>query len=108
MRLINADALWVDIANNSACIDDCCPRAQGKKGVLALIEEAPIIEAELVKHGKWEYRNGDDYDAYTPRCFICGEADAISREDYEYRGDKIRDNDSNYCPNCGAKRDEEG
>lgn len=52
MRLIDADVLWANIANKSACLDDCCPRAQGKKGVLALIDEAPTIKAEPVKHGE--------------------------------------------------------
>ena len=52
MRLIDADALWLDIANRSACYHDCCPRTKGKGGVLLLIDEAPTIEAEPVTHCK--------------------------------------------------------
>lgn len=61
MRLIDADVLWANIANKSACLDDCCPRAQGKKGVLALIDEAPTIKAEPVKHGEWKHLITSDF-----------------------------------------------
>ncbi len=89
MRLIDADALWANIANNSACLDDCCPRAQGNKGVLALIDEAPTIEAEPVKHGKWEIKQcgWSDYDCM---CSVCGASGTP---------------DCNYCHECGAKMD---
>ncbi|MDE6501266.1 MAG: hypothetical protein K2L10_04215 [Ruminococcus sp.] len=72
--------------------------------IQTLIQEAPTIDAVPVKHGKWKYKNDEDFD-YVPCCSICGEPDALSRNDYNYRGGKIRDNNSNYCPNCGAKMD---
>ncbi len=96
MRLIDADALWANITNKSACLDDCCPRAQGKKGVLALIDEAPTIEAEPVKHDKWEFivtHNGctDDYDC---KCSECGKSGVPSDRYCSYCGAKMTNTDS--------------
>lgn len=56
-----------------------------------------------VQSASWEFRYDVDYDDELHCCSICGQPDALSRDDYSYRGGKIRDNDSNYCPNCGAK-----
>ncbi len=64
------------------------------------LEAKMSASAETVKHGKWEYRDDD-----IPCCSICGEPDALSRDDYEHRGGKIRDNNSLFCSNCGAKMD---
>ena len=55
----------------------------------------PTIEAEPVKHGRWiyddeAYPGGNPYGHYV--CDQCG----------EYVPHK-----TNYCPNCGAKMDEE-
>lgn len=58
-----------------------------------------------VQSASWEFKYDEDYDDELPCCSICGEPDALSRDDYSYRGGKIRDNNSNYCPNCGAKMD---
>jgi len=79
----------VGIADELVC--QTCKRA---------LEYIDKLDDDPVKYGKWEYD-----DEGVPRCSICGASDAISREDYEYRGGKIRDNDSCYCPNCGAKMD---
>ncbi|MCM1230037.1 MAG: hypothetical protein NC489_07890 [Ruminococcus flavefaciens] len=89
MRLIDAEALWVDIVNNSMCLDDCCHRAQGeKKGVLSLIDEAPTIEAEHITIGKW---------LDCVQCSCCRET--YDKEIFRMYG-KI-----SYCPNCGARMD---
>lgn len=98
MRLIDADALWLDIANRSACLHDCCPRTKGKNGVLSLIDEAPIIEAEPVRHGRWEM-HGDDDDLSC--CYFCSQC-GYNMDESEYL-----DNFSHfkYCPRCGAKMD---
>lgn len=55
------------------------------------LADAPTIDAAPVVHGEWKF---DDFDGdgkdYT--CSICGWSCY---------------SDSNYCPNCGAKMDEE-
>lgn len=89
MRLIDADALWANIANKSACLDDCCPRAQGKKGVLALIDEAPTVEAEPVRHAMWTRPTNSPLTRY---CSLCNTRHIVGMP-------------NNYCTNCGAKMD---
>ena len=54
--------------------------------------DAPTIEAEPVKHGKWIIKNN-----IYPVCSECGKL-----SDYECDGTHKR---SLYCPNCGAKMD---
>ena len=87
MRLIDADALINDSGNfiiigagDNICID------------ISDIAKAPTIEAEPVKHGRWEWDTEDIY-----RCTVCYEKvhvkEVMGRPDWEY------------CPNCGAKMD---
>ncbi len=111
MRLIDADEL-INVTKRGAKFaslfadDDFKIRVLRvmRKFIQRSINDAPTIDAVPVKHGKWKYKNDEDFD-YVPCCSICGEPDALSRNDYNYRGGKIRDNNSNYCPNCGAKMD---
>ena len=64
------------------------------------IDDMPIIEAEPVRHGKWK-----QWDSYgfedTYKCTACGESFVL------IEGTPIT-NGYKYCPNCGAKMDEEG
>lgn len=60
--------------------------------VVDILDEAPTIDAEPVRHGRWEYQYNDSI------CSACGyvnRCEPITR----YR------NDSPYCPSCGAKMD---
>ena len=61
------------------------------------IDNQPTIDAEPVRHGRWileKEPNG------VPYCFHC----SICDSDFRYLGIKTV---YNYCPNCGAKMDEE-
>ena len=82
MKLIDADALY-DIV-----IDSIKPMTTNEAIILqdfvALLEDAPTVDAEPVRHGHWE----DSSNGWT--CSICNRD--VSR-------------DYNYCPNCGAKMD---
>ena len=81
MRLIDADKLC-EYANNLA-----------DKSVDANeIMRFPRVDAEPVRHGRWEYVGGNLY-----RCSICHEGMADD--------DNILTGKENYCPNCGAKMD---
>ena len=60
--------------------------------VLHLLEEAPTIEAEPVKHGKWIEKYCSWY------CSECGKSG--------YKG-YIPAKPSDFCPNCGARMDGE-
>lgn len=79
MRLIDADALMRCIPN-----EDITSRFA--------VENAPTIEAEPVKHGKWQVNEAFKYKDMT--CTACGWL-------FEYYNGL--EEDWNYCPHCGAK-----
>lgn len=54
-----------------------------------LIRRQPTVDAEPVRHGKWEFSS----DGWV-ECSLCGET---------YPSDSIKPR--YYCPNCGAKMD---
>lgn len=79
MRLIDADEILRN-CNGGNCL--CIPRE--------VIEEAPTIDAEPVKHGEWKYYNYSDINnPYVGwyECTVCKHHEYSERE---------------YCPNCGA------
>lgn len=93
MRLIDVDKLknywksW-DMNRND---NDVTTIGAARTGFEWLINAMPIIDAEPRKRGKWFY----DEDGW----WHCSECLAIYP-------DGITD-EINYCPNCGAKMDEE-
>ena len=78
MRLIDADVLTEQMKRRKEFVG----RASDP---VCLVEDAPTIEAEPVRHGHWIENFG------TYKCSECGEISCC-------RG--------NYCPDCGAKMDE--
>lgn len=68
---------------------------------IAIIKNAPTIEAEPVKHGRWrEYNYPGQECVYCSACkteYYPDDLIVIGVNDYPY-----------YCPNCGAKMDLEG
>lgn len=60
-----------------------------------LVETAPTVEAEPIKHGRWIYLFLVDYPKV--RLFQCTNCKAHIRHTTE--------NIYNYCPNCGVKMD---
>ena len=61
-----------------------------------LIKDAPAIEGEPVRHGKWNY-----IDWGVAVCSMCKKR-GFKRD---YHGNDLP---TKYCPNCGAKMDLEG
>lgn len=102
MRLIDADALIIDIKNAEKCYreskclgSELCPYkfafADGAGTVADLIvRNAPTIEER--KHGHWN--NGYE-------CSVCGAWMAT-----DTIGDCLPSEEQHYCYNCGAKMDE--
>lgn len=110
MRLIDADALqeklgkWHEELDNDAnygTADEMANTAgaiEALECMLAEIEGTPTIEAEPVRHGRWERRT-------TPldcecKCSECGYRDFVPLEEDYNHGYWFR---RNFCPNCGAK-----
>ena len=92
MRLIDADALIEDIKSfwDWDSIDGITATTVLKQ-TMTDISNAPTIDAVPVRHGKWIDKSGGIEGAWN-YCSVCGER-AIELYDY--------------CPNCGAKMDEE-
>ena len=89
MRLIDADELLEKVQCRlhfddviSKTIDKCVEITR------RLINDAPTIEAEPVRHGRWE-------EYQVPHIVCCSECDWGTGVQDKY----------NYCPNCGAKMD---
>lgn len=66
----------------------------GIRKCLNLIENAPTIDAESVRHGYWIKPTVIDGRAFNiPHCSVCNEVPCGV------------DEHTNYCPHCGAKMD---
>ena len=101
MRLIDADALgkpiYAEDDNLTGAMMTCDEIDMYNEGIDAAwnrIKQAPTIDAEPVRHGKWiEHLNyKEERDGYY-WCPLC---------------QKMATREYNYCPNCGAKMDLEG
>lgn len=95
MRLIDADALHISA-------ESFCRNVRSEKihisGIHAMIENAPTIDAEPVRHGHWVRHTAyDDFDV----CTACGTG--CRRRFVEDGG--ITEYGYIRCPHCGAKMD---
>lgn len=61
-------------------------------GARKLMENAPAVDAEPVRHGEWKHLGGDEW-----RCAVCGEV-IYTEGSWEKPTYK-------YCYECGAKMD---
>ena len=96
MRVIDADALLkaLRVKEDEWGTPDETWRPEREYG--GAIKTAPTVEAEPVRHGRWEHErlpstSGGSYAVV--RCSVC---------EYQYPM-----NETNYCPNCGARMDGE-
>lgn len=64
------------------------------------IRNAPAVDAEPVRHGRWVCKTMPSLDDVY-YCSVCG-AEAIGYDGYDGR---YYSEDSDYCPHCGAKMD---
>lgn len=111
MRLIDADSLkqklvdheeffiqayggWENLPENDKI------RVDELIGCIGEIVNSPTVDAEPVRHGRWE-THGDDDDLSC--CYFCSQC-GYNMDESEYL-----DNFSHlkYCPHCGAKMDGE-
>lgn len=97
MRLIDADALLES--------GICAEYGYNDNGLLLIpmrdvtnsIRNAPAIDAEPVRHGRWLYNSYPTvwYGHGEPPEWVCSECEERAYNTYDY------------CPNCGAKMDGE-
>ena len=85
MRLIDADKLVQQVESPYT---EYPVMIEIRKAIMKMIQEAPTVDAEPVRHGYWIDVNGD---GSLWRCSVCGETQCCN---------------SNYCGDCGAKMGE--
>ena len=68
----------------------------GIKTCLTFLNNANTIEAEPVRHGRWEVSTDEWFETDVYTCSKC-------RESYVLVEGTPKENLWNYCPNCGAK-----
>lgn len=112
MRLIDADALCRTI-NKIKCPQGACMQ-DGLAEAFQAVMDAPTIEAELVRYGHWEWF--EEWNPSTPdhprECEECGWRCSECKAALEnvvggYWDNPDEEPELPYCPNCGAKMDEE-
>ena len=91
MKLIDVDNLGLTDFEIAMCDGDY---KEALKLLLSKIENAPIVDAIPAKHGYWIFNPKDVIEMMftLPKCSECG-AESVDG--------------GNYCPNCGARMDEE-
>lgn len=89
MRLIDADALEETFRKTY--------KVNGKGVICAVIDEAPTVEAEPVRHAHWIWK-GDEGDSR----FMCSECRCMENAPTCMGVPNIWE----YCPNCGARMEE--
>lgn len=97
-RLIDADALYL-----GKFVEPMTEWHRGWNDALdAATTQAPTIEAEPVRHGRWELHGNDDDCGCS---YFCSECHKSYDEDWFYtHGEYIP---FKCCPNCGAKMEKE-
>lgn len=88
MRLIDADALFSDVRN-------CDFSGEEKLAITFVVNRQPKIDAEPVKHARWEFCSNLMGEYY--KCSECGYKVDVPT----CMGEPI----FTYCPYCGAKMD---
>ena len=102
MRLIDADKL----------IERCDIEATGGESFWRVmwqefaktVKDMPTVEAEPVRHGRWvETDETEEFYGFLSQCTNCGKLSLVYDNDPEVPEYGA----THYCPNCGAKMDEE-
>ena len=91
MRPIDADALKVHVCN---MCDDGQRECKGDEScaILCWIDDMPTIEVEPVRRGRWIWFESEGTYIHLRKCSECGN---IKNQE-----------ETNFCPNCGAQMDE--
>lgn len=90
---IDRTALGIGYADPKAFINPA--HADGWNTAIQIINEAPTADVAPVRHGKWLKPK---YEYHVGICSLCGCVPLRSA---------FMSTPYNYCPNCGAKMDEE-
>ena len=94
MRLIDADALIPEILHK-LCVKSTDYLLEQERFVVKMIENAPTINTEPVRHGEWirHIDNSPSIGMYVD--WNCSKCNYTGRKGYKF------------CPNCGARMDDD-
>lgn len=105
IKLIDANSLIDGIQNDvkpiAARFDEkgALLILDSEKDIFDYIYDFPAVDAQPVKHGRWNYENlKDGFGKIT--CSCCGESINVS----PYRYEDLKEYEK-FCSNCGAKMD---
>jgi ribosomal protein L33 len=98
-RYIDADALLRKFNIDDMCtVNECVPIRIARR----TIENAPTADVAGVRHGRWSI-SVEGYEFCTIECSLCHETMYVA-----YTGKKtIKPRYTKFCPNCGAKMEDE-
>ena len=91
MRPINADRFRADVQSWENCPNGFSD-TYDKARIIDAIDEQPTIEAEPVRRGRWVDHQYKEFPVGRYECSVCG-----ARHDMPW----------DYCPNCGARMEEQ-
>ena len=95
---------YLDTPSNSPDYPRYTAQMQERTALKHLSADVPAADVASVRHGRWIYNiESGEY-----VCSACGENALSFRKDTIYGGDLYEVCLTDYCPNCGAKMDEEG
>lgn len=109
-RLIDVDTLRKDFKVAERC--DNCPQYNrdcnadvvfSRVDICVILDDAPIVDAEPVRHGRWVKMTGmlpPEYHGH----YCCSECEWHMKG---LRNSWTREEELLYCPNCGAKMEED-
>jgi DNA-directed RNA polymerase subunit RPC12/RpoP len=97
-RLIDANALakFIDYGH----LNNPDEKLYSENDIREMIDMMPTIDAEPVRHGKWNIEISDDGHQATYRCSECGHR-------FKWVYDQHFPPVFNYCQKCGSRMDEE-
>ena len=87
-RLVDIDAA-LDSYYAEWELQDICSGEEDRDWLMKCIDEAPTVEAESIKHGKWVF---NEHQSCNEKSYFCSEC-ATGESDY---------GTDNFCSNCGA------
>lgn len=107
MNLIDADVLKEQMEKHEKflkktyCDVGDYEYTSGFSAAKKFVDDAPTIEAEPAKRGRWERSEDEYYSLCVIRCSNC-------KEEYCFDvSDDVEQLNYHYCPNCGAKMSKE-
>lgn len=96
--LISREGLGVDFCNPDVFENKAY--AEGWNNLIKIIKEAPAVDAEPVRHGRWEVNMVTDYMAYPAytyksgyKCSLCGRRERTNKEPYCHCGARMDENE---------------